>query len=182
MRTTALGAAFAAALLLASACGDDDDAAVDTDAGAQDEETTTTSAPADGGDGGGDEEAATLAVASTSLGDVLVDADGMTVYLFTQDTGSTSTCEGDCAETWPAVTVEGDPVAGEGVDASLLGTTERPDGSTQLTYAGHPVYLFAGDSAPGDVNGQGVGGVWWVIAPDGTAVEEAALAGSPPGY
>jgi predicted lipoprotein with Yx(FWY)xxD motif len=111
----------------------------------------------------------TLATSDTDLGTVLVDAEGYTLYLFEQDTGTKSTCTGDCAATWPAATVTGEPTAGDGVDASLIGTSPRSDGSTQLTYAGHPLYRFAGDTAPGDLNGQEVGDVWYAVTADGQA-------------
>lgn len=111
--------------------------------------------------------ATTVDVRSTSLGDVLVDATGRTLYLFTPDTGGTSTCYGQCATAWPPLLTSGTPVAGSGVDASLLGTTTRTDGSVQVTYAGHPLYYFAKDSAPGQTNGEGVGGVWYAVSPAG---------------
>lgn len=120
--------------------------------------------------------AGTLAVASSDLGDILVDDEGRTLYFFDNDTGSTSTCYDDCASNWPAVTEEYE--AGEGVDAGLLGTSERDDGTAQLTYNDRPLYYFAGDGGPGETNGQGVGDVWWVVAPDGTAItDETARAG-----
>lgn len=115
-------------------------------------------------------DAATVGVRSTDeYGDVLVDSEGMSLYLFTQDDGSTSTCYGDCAQNWPPLTVDGEPSASDGVSASL-GTTERDDGSMQVTAAGHPLYYFAGDSEPGDTNGQGVGDIWYLLAPDGSQV------------
>lgn len=115
-------------------------------------------------------DAATVAVRSTDeYGDVLVDSEGMSLYLFTQDSGGESSCYGDCASNWPPLTVEGEPTGGDGVSASL-GTTERDDGSMQVTAAGHPLYYFAGDSQPGDTNGQGVGDVWYLLAPDGSQV------------
>ena len=103
------------------------------------------------------------------LGPVLVNADGFTLYLFESDTGSTSTCTGSCAGTWPALTTDGAPAAGDGVDDGKLGTTARDDGSTQVTYDGHPLYTYAGDSAAGDANGQGIGDVWFAVTADGTA-------------
>ena len=119
---------------------------------------------------------ATVTVRSTDqYGDVLAGPDGRSLYLFTQDDGSTSTCYDGCAQTWPPLTVDGEPAAGDGVTASL-GTTERDDGSTQVTAAGHPLYYYAGDSAPGDTTGQDVGGVWFLLAPDGTAIEGASTA------
>ncbi|MFC7228870.1 hypothetical protein N0B31_15780 [Salinirubellus salinus] len=116
--------------------------------------------------------AATVAVDShPDLGDLLVGPEGLTLYLFDQDTqgAGSSACAGGCAEAWPPLTVDDDSSAGEGVTAELT-TFEREDGRTQVAAAGWPLYYFAEDEAPGDVNGQGVNGVWWVLAPDGTPV------------
>jgi predicted lipoprotein with Yx(FWY)xxD motif len=122
--------------------------------------------------GGAPESAgATVAIADGDLGRMLVDAQGRTLYLFLADQGSKSTCYGDCASTWPALTSEGGPTADDGIDASMLGTTERSDGSTQVTADGHPLYRFSGDSAAGDVNGQGIGDVWFVVSPQGTPLK-----------
>lgn len=114
---------------------------------------------------------ATVLVADSELGEILTDAEGMTIYFFANDTEGTSNCEGDCLENWPPVTVEGEPTAAAGVDAEL-GTTEGTDGSTQLTVNEFPAYYFAGDSEEGDTNGQGVGDVWWVFGADGEPIEE----------
>ena len=96
----------------------------------------------------------------------------MTVYLFAPDEQGAPTCTDACAETWEPLTVEdaGQVTGGEGVDASLLGTAEHPTAGTQVTYNGWPLYFFAGDSAPGDTNGQGQGGVWFVLDPTGNAI------------
>ena len=111
-----------------------------------------------------------LSVASSELGDVLVDGDGRTLYLFTNDTDGSSVCYDACEDNWP-VFYEGDlGTPGDGIDASLLGTTDRTDGTVQVTYNGAPLYYFAGDTAAGDTNGQGVGGVWFAVAPDGSAI------------
>ena len=115
--------------------------------------------------------AATVEVADSDLGQIVVDADGNTLYVFLADTGSDSTCYQDCEDSWPPLTVDGEPVAGEGVDGSL-GTTEREDGSTQVTLDGHPLYFFSGDEAAGDTNGQDIGDVWYVVSPEGEAIEE----------
>ena len=115
------------------------------------------------------QEGEALQLADTSLGPVLVKRGGFTVYAFTPDAQGESTCYDECATTWPAVTaVDG---VGEGLDASLLGSTERTDGEQQATYNGWPLYFFSGDAAAGDVNGQGVGGVWYVIDGTGTVQE-----------
>lgn len=97
------------------------------------------------------------------LGHVLTDADGMTLYVFTNDEQGVSNCAGDCAENWPPLTVEGEdvPVAPLAVPGEF-GTFERDDGSMQVTYNGWPLYGWARDEAPGDTTGQGVGDAWWV--------------------
>ncbi len=101
----------------------------------------------------------TIAVASNAkLGQILVDAAGKTLYLFVADTGSSSTCFTTCAQIWPPVLTSGPPQAGTGAMASLLGTTTRNDGKTEVTYGGHPLYYFVQDKAMGDATGQGVNG------------------------
>jgi predicted lipoprotein with Yx(FWY)xxD motif len=118
--------------------------------------------------------AATIAVATNAkLGKILVDRSGMTVYLFVNDTGTSSTCYGSCASFWPPVLTGGAPLAGAGAQASLIGTTMRTDGTIQVTYAGHPLYLFVHDKQAGDTTGQGLntsGGLWWVLTPTGAAM------------
>jgi predicted lipoprotein with Yx(FWY)xxD motif len=104
-------------------------------------------------------------------GEILTDGEGRALYLFTKDVGGTSTCTGECATAWPPFTVEGEPVAGEGVDQARLGTITRDDGTTQVTYNGHPLYYYAEDVNAGDVTGQGVGGVWFLVNPQGEQVE-----------
>jgi len=105
-----------------------------------------------------------------TLGSFLVDDKGMTLYLFTKDTPNTTVCYDKCATAWPPLLTTGDPVAGEGVDTSLLGTTERTDGTIQVTYNGWPLYYYEKDKAPGDVTGQDVGGVWFVVSASGEQV------------
>jgi predicted lipoprotein with Yx(FWY)xxD motif len=109
---------------------------------------------------------------NSSLGKILVDSQGRTVYLFKKDTGPMSTCSGACATEWPPVTSTTKPTAGNGATGSMLGTTKRSDGSTQVTYNGHPLYRYVGDAAAGDTNGQNLdffGGKWYVLSPAGTA-------------
>jgi predicted lipoprotein with Yx(FWY)xxD motif len=117
---------------------------------------------------------ATLGVAnSASLGSILVDSQGRTVYLFAKDTGPTSTCSGECAVEWPPVTAKGKPEVGSGVTAHAVGTTSRSDGKTQVTYNGHPLYLFEADKKPGDTTGQNVdafGAEWYVLSPAGNSI------------
>jgi predicted lipoprotein with Yx(FWY)xxD motif len=117
---------------------------------------------------------ATAGVRTGSLGKYLVDSQGRTLYLFEKDTGTISTCSGACASAWPPSTKSGHPKAGSGVNAALLGNSTRSDGSTQLTYDGHPLYRYAGDGSPGDTNGQGLtqfGGGWYVVSPAGHKIE-----------
>src|SRR4029077_4347318 len=116
----------------------------------------------------------TIAVANNAkLGQILVDDKGMTLYLFVADKSTASTCYSSCAQIWPPVLTNGAPQAGAGAMASLLGTTTRTDGKTQVTYAGHPLYYIIQDKNPGDATGQGVdgfGGLWWVVSPTGAAI------------
>ena len=115
---------------------------------------------------------ANIALAKNAqLGSFLVDDKGMTLYLYTKDTPNTSTCEGKCLAAWPALLTSGNAVAGNGVDASKLGTTTRSDGTTQVTYNGWPLYYFAKDKQAGDTNGQGVGSVWYLVSPTGDAMK-----------
>jgi predicted lipoprotein with Yx(FWY)xxD motif len=121
--------------------------------------------------------AGSLAVADHGLGRMLVDGDGRTLYLFKADKTSQSTCSGGCAEAWPPVTDTAKVKAGAGVEAKLIGSSKRADGTTQVTYDGHPLYRFAGDTAAGDLQGQGLdgfGALWWAVAPSGTAITKAA--------
>ena len=122
----------------------------------------------------------TLDVATSTHGDHLVDPEGMSLYIFTNDSPGTTTCMGDCLANWPALTVEagGSAVAGTGVTGEL-GTITRPDdGTTQVTINDMPLYYFIGDTAAGDVNGQGLQGIWFLAAPAGGGVG-AEPTGSP---
>jgi predicted lipoprotein with Yx(FWY)xxD motif len=117
---------------------------------------------------------------NAELGSFLVDEKGMTLYLFTKDTPNTTVCYEKCAVAWPPLLTAGDPVAGEGVDASLLGTTDRTDGTVQVTYNGWPLYYYEKDKAPGDVVGQNVGDVWFVVSPAGEMIQTGAAATEAP--
>jgi predicted lipoprotein with Yx(FWY)xxD motif len=114
---------------------------------------------------------------ATPLGSVLVAANGRTLYLFTADKGKASACYGACAHAWPPLLVKKGTVAtGSGLKGDLVGTTKRKDGTFQVTYAGHPLYLFAGDAKAGQTKGQGdtfFGGRWFVLAPSGVKVVAA---------
>ena len=129
-----------------------------------------------GRSGGGGQPAATVRTRQhDDFGGILVDADGRTLYRFDPDErgAGASACTGGCADAWPPLTVDGEPVAGDGVEAPLT-TFDRPDGSNQVAADGWPLYRFASDDGPGEASGQGVNDVWWVVAPDGAKITEAA--------
>jgi predicted lipoprotein with Yx(FWY)xxD motif len=125
-------------------------------------------------------------VANNKLGSILVDQEGRTLYLFAQDSGTTSTCTNACAVAWPPLRSDAQPtVAGSGTDPSLIGTTPRSDGSPQVTYEGHPLYLYKGDQNAGDANGQGVnafGAAWYVLSPAGDEITAGASSSGGNGY
>jgi predicted lipoprotein with Yx(FWY)xxD motif len=125
--------------------------------------------------------AAIVGLANRDLGEVLVDSQGRTLYLFDKDRGTTSSCTGGCAAAWPPLRAAGQPSAANGTDGALLGTTTRSDGGPQVTYNGHPLYLYFLDQKPGDTNGQGVnafGASWFAITPAGTQVSGPASSGT----
>jgi predicted lipoprotein with Yx(FWY)xxD motif len=124
---------------------------------------------------------ATVGVAKTTLGSILVNSTGRTLYLFKADVGTKSACTGACATAWPPLLATGKPTAGSGLTASKLGTIARLGGSQQVTYSGHPVYLFIKDKKPGQTTGQGVtafGAAWFALSPSGTQI--SATSPSPP--
>jgi predicted lipoprotein with Yx(FWY)xxD motif len=131
---------------------------------------------------GGASSVATVSATSTSLGMILVDGSGRTLYLFEKDQPNQSACAGACAAAWPVDQSSGTPKAGSGVTASLLSTIKRSDNTTQVTYNKHPLYYFQGDSGAGQQNGQGVdafGAKWFVVGPAGGAVGGGATATTP---
>ena len=118
--------------------------------------------------------AARVGVAKTALGRIVVDGRGRTLYLFEKDRNHRSSCYGLCAAYWPPLLTHGKPLARAGAKQSLLGRTRRRNGSGQVTYAGHPLYRYAGDTKPGQTNGQGLqdfGGGWDAISPAGKKIE-----------
>ena len=118
--------------------------------------------------------AATVTAHASRFGKVLFDGSGRALYLFKRDKGSRSTCSGACAKAWPPFLTTKAPKVGAGARASLLGTTKRADGAVQVTYAGHPLYYFSGDTKPGQINCQNVvefGGRWLVVSPSGAPVK-----------
>ena len=117
--------------------------------------------------------AVTVMTRTGSHGAYLVDGQGKSLYLFVPDANGTSTCYGPCAIAWPPLTVPDKPTAGSGVNAAMLTTVNRTDGSKQVVYNKHPLYYWTGDTKPGDTTGQGLnnlGGLWWLVSPNGTAI------------
>jgi len=114
--------------------------------------------------------APSVKLADTSLGKVLVDSEGRTLYAFTKDANGTPTCVDACAKAWPAATVSGQPIAGAGIAATIQ-SIAAPTGGSMIVAGKWPLYRFAGDAGPGDVNGQGTAGVWFAVAPDGTLIK-----------
>lgn len=169
-------AAGASAVLALSGCGDDNDGS-SGGTGTAYGTTTTTEAPAATAPPATTTarvtKPETIGTASGSLGTFLVDRQGRTLYLWEADTGGKSTCSGSCAAAWPPLLTKGDPTATGGAKANLLGTTKREGGVMQVTYDGHPLYRYLGDTADGNTNGQGsngFGALWWVVAPSGKAI------------
>ena len=159
----------ALALVVATGCGDDNGSDGDSGGGVYGGGSATSEEPS-GATGGG-----VVSVDDNSkLGQILVDGDGNTLYLFEKDKGGKSACYGACASVWPPYTGE-KPKAEGGAQSGQLGTTERSDGGTQVTYAGFPLYLYVGDKAPGDVNGndfEQFGAEWYALTPSGEKPED----------
>lgn len=146
------------------ACGSDDTGSAGP---------STTSVPVAGGGSGGTVDLAD----NQDLGQILVDADGRTLYLFEKDDeGDESYCSGACAKAWPPLTIKAEAQAGGGLDASKLTTFKRDDGTTQVAYADHPLYYYAGDQAPGDANGNELdqfGAEWYALTASGATAEDS---------
>jgi predicted lipoprotein with Yx(FWY)xxD motif len=199
LTSTALRATLVVLLVLAvAACGGDDEAAEPASPAATTAPPAATAPPPAEEDTAAEEEQeeepsaadaavrpagedglrvpaarARLVVEDSAFGRVLFDANGQVVYAFEQDRANESNCVGaDCVKAWPPVLTEGAPTAGDGVDAALLGTIERDDGSLQVTYAGRPLYFYEHE-APGEIKCHNVdlhGGLWWVVGPGGDPV------------
>ena len=174
MRSYVSAAVIAAGIALAaSACSSSVSSSGTTAAPAASSATAQPSTPA----------AASSSTAATTIdlqsatgidGKFLADGQGRALYLFEADKGSTSTCSGACASAWPPVTASTMPMAGGGVSQSLLGTTKRADGTEQLTYNGHPLYYYVGDTGPGTAKGQGskdFGASWYVLSAKGVKID-----------
>ncbi len=179
-RSALISAAVAGTALLAAAAVACGSGSSNTYGGSSSSPTAKAATPASGGAsgnsygnaystpaaGGGAPSSGSLGVGSTSLGQVLVDGTKMTLYVRATDTagGGKSTCTGACATNWPPLKVTSVPAKPTGASGTLA-TITRDDGTMQLTYNGMPLYGFSGDKAPGDTNGNGIGGVWSVARP-----------------
>ncbi len=177
MRRLSVLALVALFAIGAAACGSSSDGSADT-------QTTN---PASGQQGGSTTSAAsetpaggvTLEVSSSDLGDIVVDQEGRTLYLFTADTGTTTACTGGCASLWPALVAPA--TAGSDVTGEITEATQA-DGTTQIALNGHLLYYYGGDTAPGATSGQGIGGNWFVVDPAGDAVKDTASSSPAGGY
>lgn len=165
VRFASIAATAVMAILGLAACGSDAPTA------ASQAPAASTAAASSGAAAGG----AALGVASSALGQIVVDGKGMSIYLYDKDTqnSGSSSCSGPCAAKWPAVTADSATPTVQGVTGKV-GTIKGVDGKTQVTLNGWPLYYFAGDSKAGDTNGQGVGKIWWVLTADGAKVGGAA--------
>jgi predicted lipoprotein with Yx(FWY)xxD motif len=165
------GGAFLVGAL--AACGDAADPAPAAEAAVAPPAAEAPAAPAPAAP-----EPETVARLSTGVGVVATTDEGLTLYRFDEDSNdpATTACLDACTQRWIPLTVDGSALPGAGVDGALLGTLQRPDGTTQATLEGWPLYTFVGDTAPGQTNGEGVGGTWHAIAPDG---RPAAVASAP---
>jgi predicted lipoprotein with Yx(FWY)xxD motif len=160
---------LAGALVIAlAACGDDDSSdQTSANQGGQSDQTTesTEGASAD----------AVVKTSESDLGDILTTKDGMTVYGFKNDMNGESSCVDGCASAWPPVMVDSEQLP-SGMDSDVFAVITRPDGTYQLKAGDWPLYTFMGDSSAGQTNGQGTGGVWFVVKPDGSLNEGDAAA------
>jgi predicted lipoprotein with Yx(FWY)xxD motif len=159
---------IAAVLLLGAACGSDSNKS-STDSGSKSTDTTAAAS------GGNASAAALIKTADSTLGKILTNDQGMTVYAFMNDKGGMSSCTDACAKAWPPVTTDSATLP-EGLDAAVFKVIARPDGTHQIVAGEWPLYTFANDKAAGDTNGQGIGSSWFVVKPDGTVNKGEAAA------
>jgi predicted lipoprotein with Yx(FWY)xxD motif len=166
MHTRPMAATMLGLAVLLAACGSGAASPASTASAAPATAAPASGAPASAPASG----AATVNLADTSLGTVLVDGTAMTLYAFTPDNAADPTCYDTCEASWPVLT-GASVTAGAGLTAADFGTVTRKDGSAQVTFKKWPLYHFAGDAAAGDVKGQGVGGKWYVLKADGSLVK-----------
>ena len=170
-----LAAPLAVALLAAAACSSGSSS---SSGSASNSTSPSTTAPASSASGSASGSASSIVITTktSSGGSFLTNSAGRAVYLFMADSSDKSTCSGACASAWPPVVATGQPTAAGGAQSSDLGTITRSDGTKQVTYDGHPLYYFVGDTGPGTDKGQGVDGFgakWWLVAPSGSSITTA---------
>ena len=168
IRKFAFIGALAGAAFVAAACGGGTSAYGSSASASPGGSTGGASSP------GSPAPSATVGIRTTPLGQILVDSNGKTLYLFEADKGMTSSCYDSCAGVWPPLPATGALVAGSGVNQSLLATTTRKDGSMEVVYNGHPLYYFVSDKQAGDTTGQGLssfGADWYVLSAAGTKID-----------
>jgi predicted lipoprotein with Yx(FWY)xxD motif len=169
MTTMLVAACAVAVVLLAAGCGSSSSASGLYGSGQTSPSTATAAATT-----------ATLGVGKTGLGQVVVNSAGHTLYLFEKDQNGRSECSGTCAGYWPPLISKGQPMALRGLNQALVGTTTRADGTKQVTYAGHPVYMFVQDTKAGQTNGEGLtdfGASWDALSPSGASIEAGQSGG-----
>ena len=179
MRTRTLAAPLLGLTLVLAACSSSGGgAATASPSAAPASEAPSSEAPSESAAAASPSESAaasgaTVNLGETSLGSVLVDGDGKTLYIFTPDAASAgkSVCNGDCAAAWPPLLGDAAPTLGTGLTASDFTTITRDDGASQIAFFGMPLYYFAADAAAGDVKGQGLNDKWYVIGADGTPIK-----------
>jgi predicted lipoprotein with Yx(FWY)xxD motif len=170
-RLTYAGALLAVLALVAAGCGSDSSSsggAYGGTGGSGSDTTSTASSETAPAPSGGDGIVSAAKVGD--LGTILVDSEGLTLYDFHKDKGSTSSCYGACASAWPPLLTDGDPQAQGAAQRSMLGTTKRKDGTVQVTYNGWPLYTYVGDQGPGEANGNDFsqfGAQWYALMPNG---------------
>jgi predicted lipoprotein with Yx(FWY)xxD motif len=176
-----LGGPLAAAAILAAACSSGGSGST-TSAPAPPASPASPASPAPAAPAAGGGASTTVAAHTSGSTTFLTDSSGRSLYLWVPDTSTMSTCSGACATAWPPLTTKGAPTAGTGAKASDLSTITRSDGSKQVTYAGHPLYYFAGDKAAGQTNGEGsnaFGAPWYLVAPSGQQITSLSVASAP---
>ena len=168
-----LAAPLAVALLAAAACSSGSSSSSSSGSASN---STSPSAAAPASSASGSASSTVITTKTSSGGSFLTNSAGRAVYLFMADSSGKSTCSGACASAWPPVVATGQPTAAGAAQSSDLGTITRSDGTKQVTYDGHPLYYFVGDTGPGTDKGQGVDGFgakWWLVAPSGSSITTA---------
>ena len=169
-RRASRGAVGLLAIVLLAGCESGSTGSVPSSAAATARASAGSTVPAASGPG-------VVSAMTGALGVYLVDGAGRTLYQFDSDSGGTSSCVAACATTWPPLITAGRPTADAGAAADKLSTAARADGSMQVSYAGHPLYHFAGDQDAGQTTGVGNDGKWWMVGPDGSPIKSAGTTG-----